>query len=107
MSYGKCPECGASGKSREKGLDGNDECEGGHTYKSDTAVMLKYEGVTDGDIQQLKDEKASVVRKLVTLEDVIAKDASLDSSWPDRAEVMKQRIIVIDETLSGIENEAA
>jgi len=39
--YGKCPKCGGEGISRERGLNGSDECENGHKYKSADAIMNK------------------------------------------------------------------
>ena len=38
-AYGKCPICGANGKSRERRPNGNDRCENGHTYPSRNAVQ--------------------------------------------------------------------
>lgn len=37
MSYGYCPECGKPGHCRERRPNGNDICEGGHTYPSKSA----------------------------------------------------------------------
>jgi hypothetical protein len=37
-AYGLCPECGASGESRERRPNGNDTCEAGHVYPSASAV---------------------------------------------------------------------
>lgn len=37
--YGRCPNCGARGRFRERRLDGNDECENGCVYKSSDAVI--------------------------------------------------------------------
>ncbi len=36
--YGRCPHCGAAGVSRERRLNGNDTCAGGHVYPSCAAV---------------------------------------------------------------------
>jgi hypothetical protein len=38
-AYGKCPECGAPCKMRERRKDGNDTCENGHKYPSASAIM--------------------------------------------------------------------
>lgn len=35
--YGYCPECGAQGISRERGINSNDGCVNGHIYPSKTA----------------------------------------------------------------------
>ena len=46
MTIGKCPECGANGKSRERRPNGNDMCENGHVYPSAKAIIgthFKYE----------------------------------------------------------------
>jgi hypothetical protein len=34
VNYGYCPICKAPGKSRERGINGNDVCENGHKYPS-------------------------------------------------------------------------
>lgn len=39
--YGYCPVCGASGKMRERRMDGNDTCTNGHTYPSKNAKRMK------------------------------------------------------------------
>jgi hypothetical protein len=36
--YGRCPVCGAPGKTRERRPNGNDVCHNGHTYPSSTAI---------------------------------------------------------------------
>lgn len=44
--YGYCPICGAPGCTRERRLNGNDECTNGHSYpsaKSTSAPKLKPE----------------------------------------------------------------
>ena len=35
--YGTCPKCGAPGVSRDRRPNGNDTCEKGHTYPSNSA----------------------------------------------------------------------
>lgn len=35
--YGYCPVCGAPGVARERRLNGDDRCQSGHTYPSNTA----------------------------------------------------------------------
>lgn len=35
--YGTCPKCGSPGVSRERHPNGNDKCEKGHTYPSNSA----------------------------------------------------------------------
>lgn len=37
-AYGYCPYCSAAGTTRERRPNGNDGCENGHTYPSNTAV---------------------------------------------------------------------
>lgn len=37
-AYGRCPICGARGKSRERRINGNDACENGHVYPSKDAI---------------------------------------------------------------------
>jgi ssDNA-binding Zn-finger/Zn-ribbon topoisomerase 1 len=39
--YGKCPECGAPGVSRERRPGGNDTCANGHTYPSRDAIKAE------------------------------------------------------------------
>jgi len=36
--YGYCPQCGAPGFTRERRLNGDDICERGHRYPSNTAI---------------------------------------------------------------------
>jgi len=36
--YGYCPTCGARGVQRERRLNGNDTCEQGHIYPSNTRL---------------------------------------------------------------------
>lgn len=38
--YGYCPHCGKPGIERERRLNGNDKCEGGHVYPSSEARRL-------------------------------------------------------------------
>lgn len=38
LAYGRCPHCGADGKTRERRPDGNDTCANGHVYPSRLAV---------------------------------------------------------------------
>lgn len=40
-SYGFCPICGAPGKMRERGFNGNDRCEAGHVYPSAKSLNEK------------------------------------------------------------------
>lgn|GEM_PF-5456159 len=44
--YGKCPECGADGVSRERRPNGNDTCANGHVYPSISAVHDPLGGVS-------------------------------------------------------------
>ena len=37
LPYDTCPKCGSPGVSRERRPNGNDKCEGGHSYPSSTA----------------------------------------------------------------------
>lgn len=39
MIYGFCPLCGAPGKMRERRMDGNDTCTGGHVYPTRLAQI--------------------------------------------------------------------
>lgn len=40
-AYGRCPQCGAPGLTRERCLGGNDRCQAGHEYPSRSAVYDK------------------------------------------------------------------
>lgn len=37
--YGRCPICGRPGIERERRLNGNDTCAGGHKYPSNVAIL--------------------------------------------------------------------
>lgn len=37
--YGRCPTCGAPGVLRERRINGNDKCSGGHVYPSASAIQ--------------------------------------------------------------------
>lgn len=41
MSYGFCPHCGAEVATRERRLNGNDTCRGGHVYPSRLTLASK------------------------------------------------------------------
>ena len=67
--YGYCPECGAKGVMRERRPNGNDKCEKGHTYPSNTATSTQRQRVvfptmlrkmwSGGEVQQWLDENVN------------------------------------------------
>lgn len=38
VGYGRCPACGGKGVKRERRPNGNDTCENGHIYPTDTRI---------------------------------------------------------------------
>ena len=91
-NYGLCPICGTAGVSRERRLNGNDTCENGHTYPTQSAVVAKHGDFGVVKITFRKDERDP-------MKDSVCEGVTVFAAHVHKIHVQR----IVDQSLAAIE----